>query len=100
MQGVSPTRSATTVPSCSSSSSAVRISCCGTSSSLSAKGTNSSVGKPQWPSSIASNIPSQAVRVIRHDLNGIGAIGLEDPHGPGGTNSVAVQEDHDFAHGL
>jgi hypothetical protein len=32
----------------------------------------------------AANIPSQAVRVIRHDLNGIGAVGLEDPHRPGG----------------
>src|SRR6516162_3536275 len=38
--------------------------------------------------------------VIRHDLNGIGAIGLEDPHCPSGADGVAVQEDHDFAHGL
>jgi hypothetical protein len=46
-QGVSPTRSAITVPSCSSSSSAVRINCWGTSSSFSASGTSSSVGRPQ-----------------------------------------------------
>jgi ATP-dependent exoDNAse (exonuclease V) alpha subunit len=38
MQGVLPTRSAATVPSCSSSSTAVRISCCGTSSNFSASG--------------------------------------------------------------
>src|SRR6516162_1037088 len=38
--------------------------------------------------------------VIRHDLDGIGAIGLEDPHCPSGADAVAVQEDHDFAHSL
>jgi hypothetical protein len=48
----------------------------------------------------AANVSSQAVGVIRHDLDGIGAIGLEDPHRPGGTHPVAVQEDHDFADGL
>ena len=53
-QGVSPTLSAMTVPSVSSRSSAVRTSSTGTSRSFSASGTNSSVGKPQWPSSIAS----------------------------------------------
>ena len=52
--GVSPTLSAITVPSASSRSSAVRTSSCGTSSNSSASGTSSSVGKPQWPSSIAS----------------------------------------------
>ena len=52
--GVSPTLSAMTVPSDSSRSRAVRISSCGTSSNSSASGINSSVGKPQWPSSIAS----------------------------------------------
>jgi predicted transcriptional regulator len=52
--GVSPTWSATTVPSCSSRSSAVRMSSCGTSSSFSASGISSSVGKPQCPSSMAS----------------------------------------------
>jgi hypothetical protein len=30
----------------------------------------------------------------------IGAKGLEDPHCPRGANTMAVQEDHDFAHGL
>jgi hypothetical protein len=35
-------------------SGAVRISCGGTSSSFSASGTSSSIGNPQWPSSIAS----------------------------------------------
>ena len=33
-------------------------------------------------------------------MNGIGAIGLEDPHCPGSADPMAVQEDHDFAHGL
>ena len=52
--GVSPTRSAITAPSCSSRSSAVRMSSFGTSRSLSASGTSSSVGRPQCPSSMAS----------------------------------------------
>ena len=52
--GVSPTWSAITVPSSSSSSRAVRMSSCETSSSFSASGTSSSAGKPQCPSSMAS----------------------------------------------
>jgi hypothetical protein len=46
------------------------------------------------------NVPGQPVGVIGHDLNGIGAIGLKNPHCPGGADPVAVQEDHDLAHGL
>src|SRR5262245_34063065 len=53
-QGISPIRSAMTVPSVNSRSSAVRTSSPGTSSSFSASGTSSSVGSPQWPSSMAS----------------------------------------------
>ena len=53
-QSVSPRRSAITVPSASSRSSAVRISSCGTSRSFSASGVSSAMGRPQWPSSIAS----------------------------------------------
>ena len=54
MQGVSSTVSATTAPSASSRSSAVRISPAGTSSSFAASGPSSSSGRAQWPSSIAS----------------------------------------------
>jgi len=43
---------------------------------------------------------STTTQVLRHDLRGIGAIGLEDPHCPGGADPVTVQEDHDFAHDL
>jgi|SRR5215471_7258534 len=43
---------------------------------------------------------SRPVRVIRHYLDGIGAIDLEDPQCPSGADGVAVQENHDFAHGL
>ena len=53
-QGVASTVSAITVPSASSSSSAAATSSFGISSNSAASGTNSSVGRPQWPSSIAS----------------------------------------------
>src|SRR6266550_7254395 len=32
--------------------------------------------------------------------DGVGAIGLEDPHRPRGADTVAVQKDHDFPHSL
>src|SRR5712672_37325 len=54
MQSVSPRLSATTLPSASSKSSAVRMGPAPTSSSSSANGTRSVVGSPQCPSSIAS----------------------------------------------
>ena len=54
MHSVSATLSAITAPSCNSRSRAVRISSCGTSSSFSARGPSSAVGRPQCPSSIAS----------------------------------------------
>lgn len=57
MQRRSATVSATTVPSCSSSSSAVMIRPDGTSISAAVSLTSSSSGKPQWPSSIASASP-------------------------------------------
>jgi hypothetical protein len=31
---------------------------------------------------------------------GIGTVGLEDPYGPRGADTVAVQENHDFPHRL
>jgi hypothetical protein len=46
------------------------------------------------------NIARQAVGVLRHDLNGVGAVGLENPHRPRRADTVAVQENHDFPHRL
>ena len=48
----------------------------------------------------AANIAGEPVRVFRHDLDGVGAVGLEDPHCPGRTDAVAVQEDHHLPHRL
>src|ERR1035438_4224059 len=130
-QHVSPTLSATTVPSDVSRSSAARTRSIGTSSSFSASGISSSVGSPQCPSSIASVSanempartrimavfsipsfmaiasavlnpmpPSQTIWVLGHDLHGIGAISLEDPHRSRRADAVAVQEDHNLANDL
>ena len=46
------------------------------------------------------DIARQAIRVLGHDLDGVGTIGLENPHGPRRTNTMAVQEDHDLPHDL
>ena len=48
----------------------------------------------------AADIARQAIRVLGHDLDGVGAIGLEYPHRPRRADAVAVQEDHDFPHRL
>src|SRR5215831_579507 len=48
----------------------------------------------------ATNIAREPVRVLGHDLDGVRAIGLEDPHRSRGADTVAVQKDHDFPHGL
>ena len=48
----------------------------------------------------AADIARQPVRVLGHDLDGVGAIGLEDPHRPRRADTVAVQEDHDLPHRL
>jgi hypothetical protein len=47
----------------------------------------------------ATNIPGEPVRVLRHDLDRVGAV-FEDPHCPCRTDAVAVQEDHDLPHRL
>ena len=44
--------------------------------------------------------PSQTIWVLGHDLHGIGAISLEDPHRSRRADAVAVQEDHNFANDL
>ena len=48
----------------------------------------------------AADVARQPVRVLGHDLDGIGAVGLEDPHRPRRADAVAVQEDHDLPHRL
>ena len=131
MQGISPTVSATTVPSASSRSSAARISSPGTSRSLAASGSQlffrqaamtlvhrfgqgvadaradpdhgrlrdaelhrDGVGGHETD---AADVAREAVRVLRHDLDRIGAVGPEYPHRPRRADAVAVQEHHDLA---
>ena len=48
----------------------------------------------------AADIARQAIRVLGHDLDGVGAIGLENPHCPRRADAMAVQEDHDLADDL
>ncbi len=48
----------------------------------------------------APDIARQPIGVLGHDLDGVGTIGLENPHRPRRANTVAVQEDHDFPHRL
>ena len=45
----------------------------------------------------AADIAREAVRVLRHHLHGIGAVGPEYPHRPRRADAVAVQEHHDLA---
>ncbi len=45
----------------------------------------------------AADIARQAIRVVGHDLDGIGAVGFVDPHRTGRADAVAVQEHHDLA---
>jgi hypothetical protein len=83
------------------------------------------MGRPQWPSSIASvrdhgclidaklhgdcvggleadatNVTRQPVGVLGHYLNGIGAVGLVDAHRPRRANAMAMQEHHDLTNDL
>ena len=48
----------------------------------------------------AADIAREPIRVLGHDLDGIGAVGLEDADGARGADAVAVQEDHDLPHDL
>src|SRR5436309_8488370 len=48
----------------------------------------------------AADVARQPVRVLGHDLDGIGGVGLEDAPGSRRANTVAVQEDHDLPHRL
>jgi hypothetical protein len=48
----------------------------------------------------AADVACQPVWVLAHDLHSIRAVGLEDTNRSGGTDPVAVQEDHDLANNL
>ena len=48
----------------------------------------------------AANIPGKLIGVLGHDLHGVRAVGLEDAYRPGGSNTIAVQEDHDLPNNL
>ena len=48
----------------------------------------------------AADVARQAIRVLGHDLDGVGTVGLENPHRPRRADTVAVQEHHDFPHCL
>ena len=48
----------------------------------------------------AADVACQAVGVFGHDLDGIRTVGLEDANGPGRSDAVAVQENHDLPHDL
>ena len=48
----------------------------------------------------AADVPRQPIGVLRHDLDGVRAVGLEDANRPRGSDAMAVQEDHDLADDL
>ena len=48
----------------------------------------------------AADVARQPIGVLGHDLDGVGAVGLEDAHRPRRADTVAVQEHHDFPHRL
>ena len=43
-----------------------------------------------------SDVPGKSIGVLRHDLYGVRAVGLEDANRPRGSDPMAVQEDHDL----
>ena len=48
----------------------------------------------------AADVARQPVGVLRHDLHGVGAIGLVDAHRPRRAHAMLMQEHHDLAHDL
>src|SRR3984893_6931193 len=44
----------------------------------------------------AADVASQAIRILRDELDGLGAVGLVDAHRARGADAVAVQEQHDL----
>ena len=45
----------------------------------------------------AADVARQAIRVLGHDLDGVGPINLENPYRSRSADAVAVQEHHDLA---
>src|SRR5258708_31995885 len=48
----------------------------------------------------APDVTRESIRVLGHDLDGLGAVGLEYPHCPRCTDAVSMQEEHDLPYGL
>ena len=48
----------------------------------------------------AADVPGQTVRVLRHDLDGVRAVGPEYPHRPRRADAMAMEEHHDLADDL
>ena len=48
----------------------------------------------------AADITREPIRVLRHNLHGVSAIGLIDAHRPRRADAIAVKKDHDFANDL
>jgi hypothetical protein len=48
----------------------------------------------------AANVARQPIGILRHDLHGVDAVGLVDPHRPRRANAVAMQKHHDLTHHL
>src|SRR5829696_1167146 len=55
------------------------------------------VGGPKPDTAYLSGKP---VRVLRHDLHGLMAVGFENANGSCGSDAMGVQEDHDLPNGL
>ena len=52
------------------------------------------------PEADAADVAREPVRVLRDQLDGVGAVGLEDAHRARGADPVRVQEQHDLADDL
>src|SRR5712671_6956047 len=48
----------------------------------------------------AADVASQPIGVLRDELNGVGAVGLVNPHRPRRDDAIAVQEQHDLSNHL
>ena len=48
----------------------------------------------------AADVADETIGVLRHDLDGVRAVGPEYPHRPRRAHTVAVQEHHDLPHNL
>ena len=60
---------------------------------------SSPIAFPADPETDAADVARQPIQVFGHDLDGVGAIGLESAHRRAVPIPVAVQEDHRFSHG-